>query len=339
MRTAPFVLALFALGCDVDYGTVCLDDGDSDGLCGDADICPADAENDADGDGLCAGKDVCPLGDDALDADDDAIADACDVCPSDALNDEDADAVCDSEDRCPNDAAATCTRAVTVGLGVDYYFEESRWELVLKDGTIVDEGGFDGPGVGWVRTYDIPVEADKLCVRTYDTYGDGGVRGKVWDDVFGEERVTFEASDWTTEGEWCFRFDGGRPTGLERPWEANIFTDGFSECWVELELNVLTWGNEIGWTLADPRRRIMASQAPGVYANSTVYKNYVLLGEGPWIYVMQDSFGDGWHGGSITIRSTPGGEPIGYGALPSGREGYVPFTLDCPPEGTGFPPP
>merc|ERR1712232_869470 len=35
-------------------------DADGDGICGDFDTCPDDAENDVDGDGICALQDICP---------------------------------------------------------------------------------------------------------------------------------------------------------------------------------------------------------------------------------------------------------------------------------------
>ena len=35
-------------------------DADNDGICGDVDTCPYDAEDDADNDGLCGDVDVCP---------------------------------------------------------------------------------------------------------------------------------------------------------------------------------------------------------------------------------------------------------------------------------------
>ena len=78
-------------------------DADEDGQCGDVDVCPYDAENDADGDGLCVLNDICPY-DSENDADGDGICGDVDECPYDAENDADEDGICGDVDDCPYDA-------------------------------------------------------------------------------------------------------------------------------------------------------------------------------------------------------------------------------------------
>ncbi len=333
-------IALWAglAACGEPISQVCLDDPDGDGVCGVDDLCPQDALNDADLDGVCGQLDACPNGPDDLDDDEDGLADACDACPTDALNDADGDAVCDGVDVCPGDIAPTCTRQVTLGLTVDRYYEESTWVLRAGDDTVVDQGTFDAPGAGVFRSYDVATDLGPLCLELSDTYGDGGVRGALWDEVFGVERFTFETIDWEDTASFCMPFEGGAPADVENPYTARDFTEGLDTCWVELALQTLSWGSETGWSLGDRRRTIVASAPFGSFQNNTLYVDYVELTEGEWIYVMQDSLGDGWHGGTIEVRSTPGAEPLATGSLPGGAEGYVPFTLVCPESG-GFPPP
>jgi hypothetical protein len=325
-------------GCGEAIAPVCLDDPDEDALCGLDDPCPLDPLNDGDGDGVCGQLDQCAQGPDDLDDDEDGLADACDACPTDALNDADADAICDSVDACPGDVAPACTRRVTLGLTVDRYFEESTWVLRAGDGAVIDQGAFDAPGAGLFRAYDVATDVGPLCLELTDTYGDGGVRGALWDEVFGVERFAFETVDWDTSASFCMPFEGGAPADVENPYSDRDFTEGLDTCWVELSLQTFTWGSEIGWSLGDRRRTIVASRSNGTYQNNTLYTEYVELTEGEWIYVMQDSARDGWHGGTIEIRAAPGADPLGTGSLPGGAEGYVPFTLVCPDAG-GFPPP
>lgn len=80
----------------------CGPDSDGDGVCDEADPCPADAPDDTDGDGKCNSSDPCPL-DKPDDSDGDGKCNSTDPCPKDAADDYDSDGVCDSDDPCPVD--------------------------------------------------------------------------------------------------------------------------------------------------------------------------------------------------------------------------------------------
>jgi len=98
-KTAPGIC-----GCGIaDTDT----DGDDTPDCNDE--CPNDPLNDNDGDGICGDVDNCP-GDantDQADGDGDTVGDVCDNCPGDANTDQadgDGDTVGDVCDNCPDDA-------------------------------------------------------------------------------------------------------------------------------------------------------------------------------------------------------------------------------------------
>ena len=88
-------------------------DGDSDGIGDVCDACPNDGDNDVDEDGVCGDVDNCPndANTNQVDSDSDGIGDVCDACPNDADNDADGDGVCGDVDNCPdhpNPAQADC---------------------------------------------------------------------------------------------------------------------------------------------------------------------------------------------------------------------------------------
>lgn len=93
------MLVLLSAGCllrNPDFG------GGTEGIGGDGTTTGGCAALDADGDGVCDDADACPAGDDALDADGDGRPDACDPCPQDPADDADGDGLCGDVDACPD---------------------------------------------------------------------------------------------------------------------------------------------------------------------------------------------------------------------------------------------
>lgn len=80
-------------------------DIDGDGICGEVDPCPGEAEpsTDTDADGLCDLIDPCPTDPTNVDSDGDGLCNSMDACPYDPLNDIDGDGICGDVDPC-NDA-------------------------------------------------------------------------------------------------------------------------------------------------------------------------------------------------------------------------------------------
>ena len=69
---------------------------------------------------------------------------------------------------------------------------------------------------------------------------------------------------------------------------------------VTVTLNTLTWGSEISW---DIDGSITSSQT---YGNNNAYTQSVCLSPGSHTLTCIDSYGDGWHGGSISITGAAG---------------------------------
>jgi len=64
---------------------------------------------------------------------------------------------------------------------------------------------------------------------------------------------------------------------------------------VEVKLTTVAWANEITWSIDK------TIYSTGTYNNGAVYTQEVCLPEGVHTMYCDDSYGDGWHGGFITI--------------------------------------
>jgi len=88
------------------------------------------------------------------------------------------------------------------------------------------------------------------------------------------------------------------------------------------------WGVEVGWTLQDAEGLVVASggNAPDNFTMTTE----VCSASPCFVLVMQDSFGDGWNGGSLTLTG-PDGTSYGPYALETGSIGFATVgTGACP---------
>lgn len=331
MRRGWWVLWL-GLACS-PTDQICLDDFDQDGVCED-DPCPGDPGNDDDADGICAANDICALGDDALDEDDDGVPDACDTCPEDETNDLDEDGICGKDDPCPTVDGSVCDRTFLVGLQVDYFAAEAGYRVVDSDGAELLAGGFLEAGQTLFVEVPVASEAGGFCIELTDQIADGGVSGFVWDTERGRFEQWWSYYDWSDAGSWCTTIktaDSDPETlVLDEPlWRA------VGECQLEVVITTLAYGSETGWSLSTGTGRQVQGIAPGAYADFMTYTYPFNAYEGPHVFTMLDSWGDGWHGGTFEVRVVGSvGEPLARDSLSTGRTLDVPFTVDCPdPEG------
>jgi len=323
------LLWLLIAGCGTPDVSACREDPDEDGLCGDRDPCPTDPGNDPDNDGICAGFDACPMGPDGFDADLDGWPDACDDCPDDTLNDADSDGICDVQDPCTADPQNLCLRSVTLGLQVDHYFAESSWSLVEADGHELANGAFSAAGAGVFQPFTLTPGGERVCVELEDGFGDGGVRGFLWDDLLQKTLATWDFADWEGSGRWCGAITGGDPTGDALAEQPEAWTQGIPACAITVTVVAGAFVEEMGFSLTDGRDRTPLLVAPGELVEpGQTHTADVSVTEGAWSFDLADSAGDGWSRSTFEVRL--GAQVLAFGTLPSGSGQRVPLVVDCP---------
>jgi hypothetical protein len=325
------VLFLLPLGACVPSEVLCVDDFDNDGICGAEDPCPVDPGNDDDGDGICAADDICDLGDDRVDADFDGTPDACDVCPDDALDDVDNDGVCGKLDPCPDVPGTVCDRTFVVGLQVDRHPSESTYEITTSSGSALASGSFTEAGEIVFSEYEVSTGEESLCVRMTDSYPDGGVSGFIWDKAKGELMHRWTYYDWLNEGSYCADVTPGIPEEAPAvPYDETTWSTA-SACEVTIEVVVLNYGSEIGWTLFTGSLREIEAVSPNTYGDFTTNEHHLTVYEGRHVFRMTDTFADGWDGTTFKIKlKDSDAVPFSSGTLIEGSQQDLEVVIDCP---------
>tara|TARA_B100000768_G_scaffold8782_1_gene9099 strand:- start:1673 stop:5851 length:4179 start_codon:yes stop_codon:yes gene_type:complete len=85
---------------------------------------------------------------------------------------------------------------------------------------------------------------------------------------------------------------------------------------VNIQINTLSFGNEVSWDLSDTSGLILISGSS--YVSDTSYNNFIDLSNGCYDMNMYDSFGDGWNGGNYSIIDSISGNILYSGGLLSG---------------------
>merc|ERR1712046_462687 len=74
----------------------------------------------------------------------------------------------------------------------------------------------------------------------------------------------------------------------------------------DITLQASDWGGEISWQIADATGAVACSAPGGTYSSDTFYdiESCFLVGGTEYTLTCTDTFGDGWHGGYITVEGT-----------------------------------
>ena len=99
---------------------------------------------------------------------------------------------------------------------------------------------------------------------------------------------------------------------------------------VVVDIQTVTWANEISWTITNSAGVVVAQGGQGsAYSNNSSYQSIYCLPPGNYTFNWFDSWGDGWNGGSYSL-SDVNGSFITSGAPTTGSSGSSSFTIADP---------
>ncbi len=219
--------------------------------------------------------------------------------------------------------------------------------------TLLDTSGLEVASGGNYQSFATYTEETCLIdgcylLNMFDEWGDGwGVGATLTVSVPGQAAQTFELA-FGAEGQAvlavnsdCTEFEipvEGCTDAEALNYDPNANTDDGScqypfDC-SELEMTGVTvtmltanWGPEISWTLSNENQMVVAN-GDG-FADFEAYEMNLCLPEGCYFLTMNDSFGDGWNGASLTFSMA--GQPEQVFTLNTGSQGQgvVSVNADC----------
>ena len=247
--------------------------------------------------------------------------------------------------------SGSCTMVVDVFGGA--FGGEMGYEILNDEGEVVhSDSGFSS---NQTTTSTIELDRGVYTLNMTDTFGDGWNGGHItvtyqWDGAADEQVVVDEASfgtgssasqDFTINcnecepscspdaecgGDGCGGSCGAGCAGDQVCIQGGYCASG--TCSIIVTVDSAGFADEIGWNLVGSGNVSYGSGSG--YSNNTSTSEELVLEAGNYSLELSDSFGDGWHGGTITVVLAHSGEVLYTGGLVSGEaSGSGTFGLDC----------
>lgn len=100
-----------------------------------------------------------------------------------------------------------------------------------------------------------------------------------------------------------------------------------SDSSVVVTLVTASYGNEVNWTIEDSSgTEVAAGTGYGTYSNNSTYDSSETLPAGDYTLNLLDSFGDGWHGGHISV-AVGGQTQVNQATISSGSSNTATFSV------------
>lgn len=182
---------------------------------------------------------------------------------------------------------------IVIAVQTSSYGNEFTWEITSSDEVVCSGGPYDSHAVYAVEDCDL--ENGSYTLKCIDSFGDGWHGGHV-----------------TIEGhQYCGDFNktNGEQPGVLMTAEFDIVRT-FP---LDIVVETMSYGNEFAWEIvsSDLIEYDVATEefvpavvcSGGPYDSNSIYDQVgCVISDGDYTLKCIDSYGDGWHGGSVTIR-------------------------------------
>jgi len=173
----------------------------------------------------------------------------------------------------------SCPNLVIVKLKTRTWANEIEWSFVGTDCA----SDRDYENSMWY-THECCLPEGSYTVECHDSYGDGWHGGYL--QINGNEKV-------------CDNFHSGNlQTEAVTIETATTMAPESDSCMMTVTMDTQSWGNEVTWNIEGTNCN---SDALAPYSSHEMYDHECCLHEGEYTLNCVDSWGDGWHGGSIMI--------------------------------------
>jgi len=98
---------------------------------------------------------------------------------------------------------------------------------------------------------------------------------------------------------------------------------------LELAINTLTFGWQVGWVLKDAEGTVIAQAPSNTYQNNNRYTHETSLPSGWYVFTLTDAMEDGWNGSTFSLTDRSTGEVMLDGTLATGGRQDLPFLVNC----------
>jgi hypothetical protein len=170
---------------------------------------------------------------------------------------------------------------VVIAVQTSSYGDEFSWEITSSGEVVCSGDSYDSHAL--YEVLDCELEDGAYVLNCIDTFGDGWHGG----------HVTIEGNQYCGD----FNKSNGDEPGylMTQPFDIARSSNP-----LDVVVQTSSYGNEFTWEITSADVVVCSG---GPYASSTTYDSVgCVIADGDYTLNCIDSYGDGWHGGSVTIR-------------------------------------